>query len=72
MVFFEDLAAVAGVLVAASCMSLTVFTGSHIPDAVGSIIVGGLLGAVASFIIYTNVAALVGRLFFYLFKFVTL
>lgn len=31
------------------------------PDAVGSLLVGGLLGAVASFIIYTNTAALVGR-----------
>lgn len=35
--------------------------GSHIPDAVGSLLVGGLLGGVASFIIYSNVAGLVGR-----------
>lgn len=34
---------------------------SPIPDAVGSLLVGGLLGAVASFIIYSNSAALVGR-----------
>lgn len=30
-------------------------------DAIGSLLVGGLLGGVASFIIYSNVAALVGR-----------
>lgn len=36
-------------------------TGSPIPDAVGSLLVGCMLGAVASFIIYTNVAALMGR-----------
>ncbi len=34
---------------------------SPIPDAIGSLLVGGLLGAVASFIIYSNSAALVGR-----------
>lgn len=34
---------------------------SPIPDAVGSLLVGGLLEAVASFIIYSNSAALVGR-----------
>ena len=28
---------------------------------IGSLLVGGLLGGVASFIIYTNTAALVGR-----------
>lgn len=61
VVLLEDLAAVLGVAVAATCMGLTSITGSHVPDAVGSIIIGGLLGCVASFIIYTNVAALVGR-----------
>ena len=34
---------------------------SPIPDAVGSLLVGSILGAVASFIIYSNSAALVGR-----------
>ena len=34
---------------------------SPIPDAVGSLLVGTILGAVASFIIYSNSAALVGR-----------
>ncbi|KAL1122476.1 hypothetical protein AAG570_002807 [Ranatra chinensis] len=61
VVLLEDMGAVLGVGVAASCMALTSHYGSHIPDAVGSLVIGGILGAVASFIIYTNVAALVGR-----------
>ncbi|XP_014241145.1 zinc transporter 9 isoform X2 [Cimex lectularius] len=61
VVLFEDIAAVLGVGVAACCMALTSVYQSHVPDAIGSLIIGGLLGTVASFIIYTNVAALVGR-----------
>lgn len=61
VVLMEDLAAVVGVVVAGVCMGLSTYTQSHIPDAVGSLLVGGILGSVASFIIYTNVAALVGR-----------
>ena len=38
-----------------------VFTGSHIPDAVGSIVIGGLLGTVATFMIWSNTNNLVGR-----------
>lgn len=61
VVLTEDLAAVSGIFVAGSCLTLASYFGSHIPDAVGSLLVGGILGAVASFIIYTNAAALVGR-----------
>lgn len=61
VVLMEDLAAVIGVIVAGSCMGLSSIFQSNIPDAVGSLLVGGILGTVASFIIYTNVAALVGR-----------
>lgn len=61
VVLLEDLAAVLGVAVCSTCMGLTHIYGSHIPDAVGSLLVGGLLGGVASFIIYSNVAGLVGR-----------
>ena len=35
--------------------------GSHIPDAVGSLPIGGLLGAVSAFMISSNSGALVGR-----------
>lgn len=61
VVLTEDAAAVLSVALAATCMGLSTYTGSPIPDAVGSLLVGCMLGAVASFIIYTNVAALVGR-----------
>lgn len=61
VVLLEDAAAVIGVTVAAACMGLSSLSHSPIPDAVGSLLVGGILGTVASFIIYTNVAALVGR-----------
>lgn len=61
VVLLEDLAAVLGVTIAGSCMAVASHWNSSIPDAVGSLLVGGLLGAVASFIIYTNSAALVGR-----------
>lgn len=50
-----------GVTAAAVCMGLTSYLGNPMFDAIGSLVVGGLLGGVASFIIYTNVAALVGR-----------
>lgn len=70
VVLMEDLAAVVGVVVAGVCMGLSTYTQSHIPDAVGSLLVGGILGSVASFIIYTNVAALVGR-YNFIIRFVT-
>ncbi|XP_054722202.1 proton-coupled zinc antiporter SLC30A9, mitochondrial-like [Uloborus diversus] len=61
VVLLEDIASVIGIGIAATCMGLTSYTGLPFYDAVGSLVVGGLLGAVASFIIYTNTAALVGR-----------
>jgi len=42
-------------------MSLTSYFENSMFDAIGSLFVGGLLGAVASFIIYSNIAALIGR-----------
>ncbi|XKL67410.1 hypothetical protein PGB90_002901 [Kerria lacca] len=61
VVLLEDCAALLSILVTASCIGLTVYFDNPIPDAIGSLLVGGILGAVASFIIYTNVTALVGR-----------
>ncbi|XP_043641820.1 zinc transporter 9 isoform X2 [Drosophila teissieri] len=60
VVLCEDAAAVTGVMVAGACMGLSSYTGSPIFDAAGSLVIGALLGAVASFIIYTNANALVG------------
>jgi zinc transporter 9 len=61
VVLLEDIAAVSGVFIAAGCMTLTYVTGNHLYDACGSLLIGCVLGSVASFIIYTNTIALVGR-----------
>ena len=60
VVLLEDTAAVLGVMIAAASMSLSAQYGSHIPDAIGSIVIGGLLGTVATFMITTNSNLLVG------------
>lgn len=61
VVLFEDAAAVLSVMVAGSCMTLSTWTGSSIPDSIGSLLIGGILGSVATFIIHSNANALVGR-----------
>ena len=60
-VLLEDSVAVLGVLTASSCLALTYATGSHVYDAIGSVCIGGLLGAVALFLIKRNSDALMGR-----------
>ena len=66
VILLEDLAAVLGVAIAAGCLGITYYTGSPMADAVGSLLIGSLLGGVASFIVYTNAVSLVGRLDFVL------
>lgn len=61
VVLFEDSAAVAGAAVAATCIGLTAYLNTSVPDAIGSLLVGVMLGAVAMLVIYTSVPALVGR-----------
>ncbi|XP_026765372.1 zinc transporter 9 [Galleria mellonella] len=61
VVLLEDTAAVAGVVLAATCMAISQYTGNPLPDAIGSLLVGTVLAGVASFIILSNVNALVGR-----------
>ena len=61
VVLLEDIAAVIGVGIAGLCMTCTYMTGNPIYDCVGSLLIGGVMGGVASFIIYTNTVALVGR-----------
>jgi cation diffusion facilitator family transporter len=60
-VFAEDSAALAGLLIAAAALAAHQLTGSPIPDAAGSILVGMLLGMVAIFLINRNRRFLVGQ-----------
>ncbi|CAJ0568322.1 unnamed protein product, partial [Mesorhabditis spiculigera] len=61
VVLLEDTAAVSGVLIALGSVTLSSYLDSPIPDACGSVLIGCLLGTVASFIIRSNAQHLVGR-----------
>jgi zinc transporter 9 len=60
-VLLEDSAAVLGVLLAGSCLSLTHMLNNPVYDAFGSICIGTLLGSVALFLVKRNSGLLVGR-----------
>ncbi|KAI6177127.1 Zinc transporter 9 domain protein [Aphelenchoides bicaudatus] len=61
VVLLEDTAAATGVLIALGSITCSSLLESPIPDSVGSILIGTLLGAVATFIIRSNATHLVGR-----------
>jgi len=57
----EDGAALIGLGVASMCLGLSYYTGNVIYDAIGSILIGVLLGNIALFLIYKNSSSLLGR-----------
>lgn len=60
-VFFEDAAAIVGILIATAGIAAHQVTGSAVPDAIGSILVGILLAVVAIVLIDRNRRFLVGE-----------
>ena len=61
VVLLEDMSAVLGVIVCGGAMYLGVHTGIPRFDAVGSLVISAMLGAVSYFIVHTNADVLLGR-----------
>ncbi|GLC42515.1 hypothetical protein PLESTB_001106300 [Pleodorina starrii] len=60
-VMMEDGGAVMGLIIAGACTALAHATGNAMWDAAGSILVGCLLGAIATFLVQKNRQLLIGR-----------
>ncbi|ORZ34211.1 hypothetical protein BCR44DRAFT_1436793 [Catenaria anguillulae PL171] len=58
-ILLEDAAAISGVAVASTCLGLSYYTGNPLFDALGSTLIGGILGTTAIFLIRRNMAMLV-------------
>jgi len=61
VVFYEDVAAVGGIAVAATAMAGLAYTGNPIFDGIGSILVGGVLGRIAYTLTMKGASELLGR-----------
>ncbi|KAI9223074.1 hypothetical protein BC828DRAFT_376856 [Blastocladiella britannica] len=58
-ILLEDTAAISGIAVASTCLTLAHVTGNPIYDAIGSCAIGGILGTTAVFLIRRNMSMLV-------------
>jgi zinc transporter 9 len=58
-VFLEDCASVAGVMIASVSLTLSKSLALPVLDSIGSVAIGVLLGAVASFLVKRNISSLV-------------
>lgn len=61
VVCLEDSASIVGTLIAASSVLCSYLLKTSIPDSLGSVFIGTLLGTVAGFIIRNNAMHLAGR-----------
>ncbi|KAJ8297404.1 hypothetical protein KUTeg_023935 [Tegillarca granosa] len=61
LVFLEDVASVLGVVIATSCMLLASYFQSSYIDALGSVLIGGILAYVSLVIVRSNYHALIGQ-----------
>ncbi len=59
-VLLEDSVACLGVLIAAAGIGLAAWTGSHVPDAVATLLIGGLMGLIAVWLGYKNSRLVIG------------
>jgi zinc transporter 9 len=60
-IIYEDSAAIMGILIAGSSIALSIYTGNHYWDSIGSITVGVLLGFVAIALMNANRELLLGK-----------
>jgi len=60
-VLLEDGAACLGVLFAMGGIGLSIATGSHIPDAIATLLIGGMMGCIAIWLGYKNRTLILGR-----------
>jgi len=60
-VMMEDGAALVGLMIATVCLGMTVLTGNAVYDAIGSLLIGCLLGYIALFLMGKNASSLLGR-----------
>ncbi|KAJ3089466.1 hypothetical protein HK100_007739, partial [Physocladia obscura] len=60
-IFLEDCSSIVGIVIASTSLSLAKYLSLPILDSLGSVAIGGLLGALSIFLVRRNIASLVER-----------